>query len=265
MAEHWNDASWGTTALWVSGFFALLMAGSIAIGVVMEKAHQAKGHTIFAVKLKRHQARRERIGNLIFFAVWVPIAIVVLRLGWVRFTSGLFAEWLTFGVCWVSFMVYFWLIHRAMHSRALFWTHRWHHESLVTTPWTGFSLGPAESLGWAIGFVWPAIVLTYFDVLGLWGYLGFLAMLFYGNITGHANAELMPGFLARMNWLGNPVVFHSLHHARFEGHYGFASGWMDTLCGTEMSDWKAVHAQVMRGEPLRSLRQKGAESAEVGA
>ena len=54
-----------------------------------------------------------------------------------------------------------------------------------------------------------------------------------------------------------PDSYHCLHHARFDGHYGFAAAYMDRIFGTEFADWEAVHDRVRRGEPLKSLREHG--------
>ena len=53
------------------------------------------------------------------------------------------------------------------------------------------------------------------------------------------------------------IVDHSMHHARFDGHYGFVTAMMDRTFGTEWPDWLELHTKVMDGHPLRSLREKG--------
>lgn len=261
MARFLHEASgWALLGV-VAAFFVGWTGFSLALGVVMERRYQTKGLTIFDVPLKRGQTRRERLGTALFLALWIPTFTATLHFGWLRFSEGVARELVTFAVCWVGFTVYYWFFHRAMHSKALFWMHRWHHESLVTTPWTGLSMSPFEALGWIVGFLGPALALSHFGWLGAWGLLAFFAFHFYGNVVGHANAELMPPFLVRMHYAGNPVVYHSLHHARFDGHYGFGSGYMDALFGTEFADWKRVHARILRHEPMRALRERVTENA----
>ncbi|MCU0673485.1 MAG: sterol desaturase family protein [Myxococcota bacterium] len=257
MATFLNESSWWALLGTIAAFFVAITALALLAGVVLERHYQKQGLTIFAVKLKRGQPRLERLGNALFLVTWIPLATLAVHYELLRFNAGLSRELVTFGVCWVGFTVYYWFLHRAMHTKPLFWIHRWHHESLVTTPWTGLSMSPFEALGWIVGFLGPALVLSHVGWLGAWGYATFFAIHFYGNVVGHANAELMPPFLARMNYVGNPVVYHSLHHARFDGHYGFGAGYMDALFRTEFDDWRAVHAKVLRGEALRSLRERG--------
>ena len=50
---------------------------------------------------------------------------------------------------------------------------------------------------------------------------------------------------------------HALHHARWTGHFGFASTWADRLFRTEWSDWPELHARIWRGDALTTLKQRG--------
>jgi sterol desaturase/sphingolipid hydroxylase (fatty acid hydroxylase superfamily) len=65
--------------------------------------------------------------------------------------------------------------------------------------------------------------------------------------------------------ISNPITYHCLHHARFLGHYGFATSWADELFGTQFDDWMAATVRVRGGEPLHSLRERvGGDAAEGG-
>ena len=59
-------------------------------------------------------------------------------------------------------------------------------------------------------------------------------------------------------WWANPSIFHALHHARWQGHFGFQSAGMDRLFGSEFADWPVLHAQISARRALTSLRA-GAE------
>ncbi len=54
-----------------------------------------------------------------------------------------------------------------------------------------------------------------------------------------------------------PFLYHALHHARWTGHYGFASAGLDGLLGTEFPDWRALHDRILAGRPLESLKTRG--------
>lgn len=240
-----------------AGAFTGLTLLSLAIGYRAERA--AQGRTVFDLPLKRGQTRQEIIGNVLFHLMWAPALALAISSGALRFGEGLGRELGTFAFAVFAFQALYWLMHRAMHWRPLFFTHRWHHDSLVTTPMTGFSMHPLEGVGWIACFIGPAALVSVFTEIGAIGYLLFLLAAWSGNIVGHANAELMPE-LSSTTWgsrlFANPVSYHCLHHARFDGHYGFATSWMDAIFGTQWPDWIAVSKRVRGGQPLTSLRQR---------
>jgi sterol desaturase/sphingolipid hydroxylase (fatty acid hydroxylase superfamily) len=239
-------------------FFVLLTLFALLLGFCLERLSWAQKRRIFDVQLKRGQLRKEALGTALFVMIWSPAFAGALAIPLLRFGHGWLAELLGFLVPITSFQVLYWGMHRAMHSRPLFWLHRWHHESLVTTPMTGLSMHPLEAVGWTIAMLGPAIVLGRFGLLGLYGFATYLAFHWIGNIVGHANAELSPLRSTRASSLSaNPVIYHSLHHARFDGHYGFAAAWMDRLCRTEFPDWLELHERVMSGHPLPAISTRG--------
>lgn len=257
MGEWLLGLGWGELFALCAGFFGLLTAGSNALGFLLERVVQRRGLRIFAVPLKRGQLRTELLGNVLFLAVFVPAIAGLLGSGALRFTSGWAAEVTTFAVSWMAFVVFYYFFHRAMHAKALFWMHRWHHESLVTTPLTGLSMSPLEAAGWTVGMLAPSLLLARLDLLGAWGWLAYFVMHFSGNIVGHANAELFPMNAKKgASLVSNAITYHSLHHARFDGHYGFANAMMDRLFGTEFPDWIAMVERVKSNGGLKSLRER---------
>src|SRR5262245_5342630 len=124
----------------------VLTAIGLGWGFAAERAAWKRGRKVFDVPLKRGQLRKETIGTVLFHVIFVPVLALATWSGAVRFSSGWLAELLGFFVAWYGFQAFYYPLHRAMHSKALFWMHRWHHESLVTTPMTGFSMHPAEAL-----------------------------------------------------------------------------------------------------------------------
>jgi Delta7-sterol 5-desaturase len=240
------------------GFVALTLL-SLAVGFAVERRTQARGRKVFDIALKPGQLRKEALGNLLWHLLWCPVFAWVLAQGWLRFGDGLGRELLTFVGLAFAFQAYYWFLHRAMHLKKLMFMHRWHHDSLVTTPLTGFSMHPLEGIGWCVGFLGPALLASTFTEIGAYGFMAFLAFNWYGNIIGHANADFMPDFStvrAYNRVIANPISYHCLHHARFKGHYSFATSWADELFGTQFPDWIDVARRVQRGEPLRKLNER---------
>ncbi len=239
----------------------------LAMGYAAEAAMRPKGRTIFTVPRKRGLLRTEIIGTVLFHVVYVPPTAYLIWAGWIRFDAeGLLAIALSATLPWLAFQIFYYFFHRALHSRALFFMHRWHHESLVTSPMTGLSMSPWEAAGWLIGLLVPPILMSSLGVLHFWGYAFFLAYFWIGNIAGHANADFFPPRISRAAAMFVvPITYHALHHARFDGHYSFAAAYMDRIFGTEFSDWKPLHDRVYDGTSLTSLRVKGDAPDPSGA
>lgn len=246
----------------VFAFFAGLTLASAAVGFALERALPKR--RVFDLPLFPGQLRFELLGNAVFLAVVTVTVTLALRFGVVAFGArGALAGALTFGVMVPGFQVFYWLLHRAMHHRALVRIHRWHHRSQVTTPLTGQSMSVFEALGWMLGYVGLPCLLSQVAPLSFAGWAGYLAFNVFGNIVGHANVEptARPAATRGATWLANAFVFHALHHARWTGHYGFQGAMMDRLFGTEWSDWPALYERIASGHPLTSLKARGDEAA----
>jgi len=131
---------------------------------------------------------------------------------------------------------YFYWIHRAMHTKALFKiAHLHHHKSRTPTPWTAYSFATLEAVVEA-AFMPMFLIVT--SAIGI-QYAG-LALLFFlwhmiiRNVMAHAGSELFPA-----GWVDNPwtrwistTTHHDLHHS--SGHnYGFYFTFWDRMMGTE--------------------------------
>ena len=105
---------------------------------------------------------------------------------------------------------------------ALLRFHRLHHRSQVTTPLSGLSMSTVETLGWMVGYLLPLILLSRWLAVSLDAFAAYLIYHWGGNILGHINAELMPRAVARglLSYAAHPFTYHSLHHARWTGHFG---------------------------------------------
>ena len=231
------------------------------VGVLVERSRFGRGHRVFGIDLKEGQLRREILANLRFDLLLAVFTAALLTTGTVRTApEPTFSAGITFAACWVSFEIYYWLLHRAMHMRSLYRFHRFHHDSRVTTPFTGFSMSAGEGLGWAVGFALAPLVLSSYGTVSATGWALYFLYNYSGNIVGHINVEFFPKWMERRasTWLMHPITYHALHHARFVNHYGFGSSFMDRLLGTEWADWPALHERVRDGQPMTHFAQRGA-------
>lgn len=242
----------------VLGAFTVMTTLGALSGFAAERL--VPGRRIFAVPLFEGQYRFELLGNAVFLAIATAAVTLALHTGAIRFAAaGLARDGLTFVAMLWGFQVFYWFLHRAMHTRRLVAIHRWHHRSHTTTPLTGQSMSAPEAALWMLGYVGLPIVLSWVAPLGFWGWAGYLAFNVYGNVMGHANVEVTveAGATRPASLFANAFVFHALHHARWTGHYGFQGAGMDRLMGTEWDDWPALYKRIISGSPMDSYKTRG--------
>jgi sterol desaturase/sphingolipid hydroxylase (fatty acid hydroxylase superfamily) len=97
------------------------------------------------------------------------------------------------------------------------------------------------------------------------GWLMYMVYNVFGNIFGHSNVEMVPVLpgLRYTSLVNNVFTYHSLHHARWTGHYGFATALADRIFGTEWDDWMELHQRTSSGHPLTNLKVRGDTHAAV--
>jgi sterol desaturase/sphingolipid hydroxylase (fatty acid hydroxylase superfamily) len=230
---------------------------STGIGAGLERWPSGR-RRVWAIEVSRAQRRAERRRYAAFVLVLASLATLWLRADLIRFGGeGIAHAALSFGLVWVAFEVYYYGLHRLLHTRAFYRFHAAHHESRVTTAWSGQSLGLIEALGWMAGLLVLPALIGLAVPLSPAGCLAYFVANTFVNVAGHANVELNPLSRRGLTWLVHPWTYHALHHARFQRNYSFASTFMDRLFGTEWADWPELHAQVFAGQALKSLNARG--------
>ncbi|MBK7827511.1 sterol desaturase family protein [Nannocystis sp.] len=251
--------TWPLRLAALAALFFGLAAIYTGLGFLIERLLARR--QIFAIPLPPGQRLRELRNALVFLSLLTIAATAYLGAGVVDWSGhGWRAGLVTFFAAWLGFEVYYYLLHRAMHTRTLIRFHREHHLSHVNTPLTAFSTSIPECFGWIVGYALAPLLLTALAVpVHPLGFLLYLIYNFGGNVIGHVNVEPFPRLIGRrfMSWAAHPITYHSLHHARYTGHYSFGSSFMDRALHSEWSDWPELHAQVLAGEAMTSLKQRG--------
>ena len=123
--------------------------------------------------------------------------------------------------------------HRLLHTRLLWGFHREHHVYRDPTAFSGFAVGPVESV---LTF-WPILILCipaavhwaplYFGLVG-----GFVVLNFYLHcgVTFRLAEALLPRALV------NTSAFHNQHHANANVNFGEALTLWDRVCRTRAQD-----------------------------
>ncbi len=242
------------------GFFTAITVVPVAIGFALERSAFGQRRRIWAVPLPPGQLRREAWANVRFVLIGVAAFTAAIGSGAARLgptTAATFAA--TFGGMWLAFEVYYYAMHRALHTRALVRFHRWHHESRVTTPLSGLSVSTVEALLWMVGYLAPTIALSRLVPVSVEAWIAYLLYNWSGNVIGHINVEIMPAWMRsrRLSAAMHPFTYHALHHARWNAHFALYTTVLDRLLGTEFSDWPSLFAKVAAGRPMTSLKERG--------
>ena len=244
--------------------FVGLTVISSASGYALE--YFLRGRRIWALPLDANQTRTELIGNLVFLAIAIASFSVVLHLRVITFGADTaLATALTFLAMYFGFHAAYYALHRALHIRALVRFHRWHHVSRVTTPLSGQSMSAVEAIGWMYCYLGVPAAMSVVAPLSFNGWLLYMVYNVFGNIFGHSNVEMVPVLpgLRYTSLVNNVFTYHSLHHARWTGHYGFATTLADRIFGTEWDDWMELHQRTASGHPLTNLKVRGDAHAAV--
>jgi lathosterol oxidase len=155
----------------------------------------------------------------------------------------------------VWFELWFYVTHRALHTRALYFLHAQHHVAKVTHPLTSLSFGLGERavlVGGGLGFV---VLLGQAWPVGVEAVAGYFLLNYLLNVVGHLNVELFaPGYPRSLRGrIFYSVTFHAMHHARYTGHYGLFTVLPDRLFGTAWEDYPEVQRRAALGDGLTTL------------
>jgi sterol desaturase/sphingolipid hydroxylase (fatty acid hydroxylase superfamily) len=143
---------------------------------------------------------------------------------------------------------YFYITHRIMHYKKLFFVHKRHHLSVNPTPWAAFSFSPIEAV---VQIIWiPLIALfvpLHFYALMVWSF--FMMIM---NVIGHLGYEIFPkNFLD--SFIGKILLsstHHNLHHSRNKSNFGLYFTFWDRILGTEDENYRLAYEKIKKTNPL---------------
>lgn len=165
--------------------------------------------------------------------------------------------------------LWFYALHRLLHTRWGWRWHRQHHTAVVCSPLTAFSFSLVERAGLLLGLGLFAVLGLVGVPLSLPGLLAYVLLNQVLNVLGHSNVALRPipgGLRWLQPWLVTPT-FHALHHARGGAHFGLFTTVLDRACGTVLAEYPAALAGTLAGQPLRApaWRRPGGPGAAAAA
>lgn len=167
---------------------------------------------------------------------------------------------LTFIGMFIWYEIWFYASHRAMHTKALYWIHKQHHVAKVVNPLTSMSFSYLERFFLLVGaYVIPVSVTRAFGFqMSLYGVLPYFFLNYLFNVYGHSNVEFLKNNFVRkpVGKIINTPTYHALHHARYKGHYGLFTPYLDMMFGTYFKDYEIVHWHSSNGHALKTLGQR---------
>lgn len=155
--------------------------------------------------------------------------------------------------------VWFYLAHRCLHTKHLYWIHRPHHAGQVTRPLTGAAFGVIETLIIFVGNGIPLVIFSlYLPWLSLPFFTVFLLFKDLNNFLDHMNVDLYhKDYMSTWkSFIFNSPTYHALHHARYKGNYAQSSPWLDRLFGTMYDDTSWAFGKVKEGRGLQKINER---------
>ena len=158
---------------------------------------------------------------------------------------GLWYLGVSYGAVLILQDAYFYFTHRLFHHPSLFhWLHQGHHRSRYPTPWTSFAFDPLEAIVsslFLIGIVF--IIPLHFITL-----IAILTTMTIWAVLNHLGIDRFPLSFPHhwlVRWFIGPA-HHSIHHLKYNRHYGLYFTFWDKLLGTEDLDFaKRLNTTVM--------------------
>jgi Delta7-sterol 5-desaturase len=266
----WNSVLEGT------GWMSLRLL-AVLVGALIVQAHAGlQRFRIVQRAISERQVQRELLTAAGLTLLDAVVFVVVHHLDGLRFRpAGVLSFVVTFAAIFGWFEVAYYVVHRLLHTRALYFIHRRHHEATTAHPFTGFAFSGSERLLQTfvgLGGIALASRVWAVDQVALETYL---VLSYVVNFLAHSNLELASPSFARTGWgqVFITTTYHALHHTRFRGHYGLYTVVLDRLCGTAFSDYAAVQQRAAEGaeaerpfpSPLtHQSRQSSLDASPVG-
>lgn len=130
--------------------------------------------------------------------------------------------------------------HRFLHTKTFFAFHKHHHTFRDPTPFSGFAVGPVETL---LTF-WPLLLLCFppakhFAPLYFTAISGFVLL----NLYLHCGVTFksLEAILPRIGL--NSSAWHNVHHSDVNANFGEVSFYWDKFCKTTRADYQSKKAR----------------------
>lgn len=255
-----HEASLVTVLTNVTAFFMTRSALAVAVGFwFIHKTRMGQTRRVYAMDFGGHQLHDE------FWTILkiVPFYSVLVALSY-YYQIIHYADFTVLGTLFTFFSIFIWNelwfygLHRLLHTRKWMYIHATHHRARVTSPFSIACFSFAEqSFHVFFALIFPVLISRVYPIT-------FEGLAFYSlfqitvNLLGHMNVEVYPTGFAD-SWIGRWVTtptFHALHHGRSKGHYGLLTTIPDRIFGTYFEDYPRVLNRAAEGRGLTRLNER---------
>lgn len=233
LSRHWHE-------IMIIGvlFFSLLYFLVGGINILLSRVvlpFFSYGKILDHRPLQAGQVRRELLFSLLSILIFGTGLIFpwwLLQWGWAKFAVNPQFLQITIEIIVLIIWneIHFYINHRLLHTAWLKRFHLPHHRSVVTTPWASYSFHPIEAIMLGNVILLP-MCLHDFSFIAL-ASVPIFSIIF--NNIGHSNYDFLPDAHKDRWWL-NGARRHHLHHACYQGNFGFMFPFMDRACTTALA------------------------------
>jgi Delta7-sterol 5-desaturase len=239
----------------IASINALIFLLSIA-AFALVKTEFGQRKLVFRLPFAKGQIKSEIRTQAIHWVVDCGVFWFVLKFELIKNIGG--SVTLTFIAALIGFEFWFYGLHRAMHTKRLYFIHKHHHIARVISPFSGFTSSIAERILLDVGNYLPIVILSHFMPVSIIGLTLQYFLIMVISIYVHTNLEFYPKW-----WKDSPLSkwlstssHHAIHHARYLGNYGFFTNFLDRWLKTEFADSGAIQRKAAEGEGLTSLHAR---------
>lgn len=254
------DFGWPVALILV--VLALLIRTSITVGLVflwVKHSRFARHHRVYRLAYSREQILSETKAGVLVIMTDGTIVFFSLMFGIISLQAnpGPAITAVSFLTAFIWAEVWFYATHRVLHGRRFYWIHRQHHVAKVANPITAISFSVIERFIFVGGFIGFLGLVSLFIPLSRPGILSFAVIAYIANVLGHSNVEFVPAWIAksRLGGVFYTPSFHSMHHARYHGHYGLYTTVLDRWFNTYFQDYPEVYDRAVAGAGLERLNE----------
>ncbi|TKR55006.1 sterol desaturase family protein [Allopusillimonas ginsengisoli] len=236
MSEVFTSLSAGEIMLWGLAFFGsiyILFGGTMWLLTHHVLPALGLGRPLDPRPLTPDQLRREftlSALSILIFGLGMIFPWGLIQLGWATLAPHASATQIMLEIlalmAWND--VHFWVNHRLLHTKWLRRFHLPHHRTIVVTPFSTYAFHPVEALMLGNVILLPMMVHDF----SFWSLLSVPLFSLFFNCIGHSNYDFFPG-VSYSHWFAASRRHH-LHHACYNGNFGFQFTFMDRLFGTRL-------------------------------